>query len=165
MNPALRAKTTLLMLLHGEEAEIFSELANRLYSDDTSYILRRDLARALVPRPVAKIPFRIRPMEARDLPRILAERPRRLPALRANIPTCYVATTEDGSICYMQWLIRANHQDRLRPYFKGELAGYASDTVLLEFAYTFERFAAAASWRRQWPKLPSRDYCWARGGH
>src|SRR6202035_2716772 len=26
------------------------------------------------------------------------------------------------------------------PYFKGELAGYDGYTVLLEFAYTFERF-------------------------
>jgi RimJ/RimL family protein N-acetyltransferase len=40
----------------------------------------------------------------------------------------------------MQWLIQADQQDRLRPYFKGELAGYGNDTVLLEFAYTFERF-------------------------
>jgi GNAT superfamily N-acetyltransferase len=140
MDLALRAKTMLLMLLRGDTAEILGELANRLHSDDASYILRRDLARPLVPSPAAKIPFRIRPMEPGDLPTIVAERPRRLPALRAGIPTCYVATTEDGSICYMQWLIGAAHQDRLRPHFKGELAGFESDTVLLEFAYTFERF-------------------------
>ncbi len=140
MNPALRAKTTLLMLRRGERAEILHELASRLYSDDASYVLRRDLARPLLPRPVAKIPISVRPMEPGDFPQIVAERPRRLPALRANIPTCYVATTDGGSICYMQWLIGADQQDRLRPYFKGELAGYQGDTVLLEFAYTFERF-------------------------
>jgi GNAT superfamily N-acetyltransferase len=74
------------------------------------------------------------------LPQIVAERPRRLPVLHESIPTCYVATAEDGSICYMQWLVTADQQRRLRPYFKGELAGYRNDTVLLEFAYTFERF-------------------------
>lgn len=137
---ALKTKTMFLMLARGEMPEILTELASRLYSDDSSYILRRDLARPLVPRPTAKIPIRIRPMDPDDLAKIVAERPRRLPALRANIPTCYVATTEDGSICYMQWLIQAAQQDRLRPYFKGHLAGYQSDTVLLEFAYTFERF-------------------------
>jgi hypothetical protein len=140
MNPALKAKTTLLMLRHGEKGEILSEFANRLYSDDASYILRRDLA-CLLPRPpVAKIPIHVRPLGEKDLPGIIAERPRRLPALRADIPTCYVAVTDGGSICYMQWLIQADQQDRLRPYFKGELAGYDNDTVLLEFAYTFVRF-------------------------
>jgi RimJ/RimL family protein N-acetyltransferase len=140
MNLAVKTKTMLLMLSRGEMPEILSELANRLYSDDASYILRRDLARPLVPQPRAQLPLRIRPMEPGDLAEIVAERPRRLPALRANIPTCFVATTETGSICYMQWLIQADQQDRLRPYFKGHLAGYQNDTVLLEFAYTFERF-------------------------
>jgi hypothetical protein len=137
---ALRAKTLLLMLLRGEKTEMLKELADRIYSDQASCILRRDLAQPLVPRPRAKIPIRIRPMEPGDIPAIVAERPRRLPALRANIPTCYVATAEDGSICYMQWLIQADQQDLLRPYFKGQLAGYENDTVLLEFAYTFLRF-------------------------
>jgi GNAT superfamily N-acetyltransferase len=137
---ALRAKTLLLMLLRGEKNEMLKELTDRLYSDQASYILRRDLARPLVPRPSAKIPIRIRPIEPADISTIVAERPRRLPALRANIPTCFVAAAEDGSICYMQWLIRADQQGLLRPYFKGQLAGYENDTVLLEFAYTFLRF-------------------------
>ena len=140
MKLALRAKTLLLMLRRGEQAEILTELANRLYSDDASLILRRDLTWPLVPRPAAKISIRIRPIESIDLAEIIAERPRRLPALRANIPTCYVAITEEGSICYMQWLIQADQQDRLRPFFKGELASYESETAILEFAYTFERF-------------------------
>jgi GNAT superfamily N-acetyltransferase len=91
-----------------------------------------------VPRPAAKIPLQIRLIESSDFTEVIAERPRRLPALRANIPTCYVATTDDG-ICYMEWPIPADQQDRLRPFFKG-LANYESDTALLEFAYTFERF-------------------------
>ncbi len=140
MSLGLRAKTALLMLRRGEHSEMLTELANRIYSDDASLILRRDLTRPLVPRPTAKIPIRIRPAEPGDFAQLSAERPRRLPALRANIPTCYVATTGDGSICYMQWLIPADEQARLRPLFKGELAAYESDTVLLEFAYTFERF-------------------------
>lgn len=137
---ALRAKTLLLMLLRGENTEILRELMNRLYSDQASYILRRDLAQPLVPRPRSKIPIRIRPMEPGDIPAIVAERPRRLPAIRAKIPTCYVAVADDGSICYMQWLVQADQQDLLRPYFKGQLAGYGKNTVLLEFAYTFARF-------------------------
>jgi len=43
----------------------------------------------------------------------------------------------------MQWLVTVDQQSRLRPYFKGELASYGTDTVLLEFAYTFKRFRGA----------------------
>src|SRR5215472_1987068 len=107
---ALRAKTLLLMLLRGEETEMLQELMGRLYSNQASYILRRDLAQPLLPRPSAKIPIRIRPMEPGDIRAIVAERPRRLPALKANIPTCYVVAAEDGSICFMQWLIKAAQQ-------------------------------------------------------
>lgn len=140
MNPALRAKTTLLMIRNGEVPDMLRELAHRVRSDEASYVLRRDLSVPLVPRPVAKIPIRIRPMERSDLPQIIAERPRRLPVLTEDIPTCYVATAEEGSICYMQWLVTSDQQGRLRPHFKGELASYDRDSVLLEFAYTFERF-------------------------
>jgi GNAT superfamily N-acetyltransferase/serine acetyltransferase len=136
----IKAKTLLLMLRKGEKSDILRELARRFYSDEASYILRRDLTRSLVPWPTAKIPIRIRPLESGDLPVLIRERPRRLPALRSNIPSCYLATAEDGSICFMQWVIWADHQNRFRPYFKGELAAYGSDTVLFEFSYTPERF-------------------------
>src|SRR5438132_8205258 len=108
MKPALRAKTTLLMIRRGETREILRELAARIHSDEASFVLRRDLSLPLTPRPAAKIPVRVRPLEPRDLPQIVAERPRRLPVLQERIPTCYVATAEDGSICYMQWLVTAD---------------------------------------------------------
>lgn len=140
MNVLTRAETILRVIKRGEMQQLMRELGRRLYSDDISFILRRDLSVPL-PRPVAaKIPIVIRPIQAPDLPHIIAERPRRLPVLRADIPTCYVATTKDGSICYMVWLVTYDQQQRLAPYFKGELKRYHSDTVLLEFSYTFERF-------------------------
>jgi hypothetical protein len=57
--------------------------------------------------------------------------------IREDIPTCYVATADDGSLCYMQWMVNWEQQKRLRPYFKGQLHPFHSETVLLEFAYTF----------------------------
>src|SRR5215469_4535661 len=117
----IKVKSLLLMLRKGEKSDILRELARRLYSDEASYILRRDLTRPPVPWPTAKIPIRIRPMEPSDLPALIRERPRRLPALQSNIPSCYLATAEDGSICFMQWIVPADQQNRFRPYFKGEL--------------------------------------------
>jgi len=88
MIPLARAKAILLMVRNGETPEMFRELAHRMYSDEASYVLRRDLTVSLTPRPVAKIPFSIRPLQASDLAHVVVERPRRLPVLRADIPTC-----------------------------------------------------------------------------
>ncbi|MBF6570439.1 MAG: hypothetical protein IVW54_16355 [Candidatus Binataceae bacterium] len=63
-----------------------------------------------------------------------------MPVLVSGIPTCYVATTNDGDLCYVQWLIISTGQELIRPFFKGQLKFFPADTVLLEFAYTFERF-------------------------
>jgi RimJ/RimL family protein N-acetyltransferase len=140
MDVVTKAETILRIVKHGETPELMRQLANRMYSDDVAFILRRDLTVPSPHRNGAKIPINIRPMQPSDIPAIVVERPRRLPMLRADIPTCYLATTEDGSICYMVWMIRYEQQRRVRPYFKGDLQVYHSDTVLLEFSYTFERF-------------------------
>jgi hypothetical protein len=75
-----------------------------------------------------------------DISKILSARPGRLLILRANIPTCYLAVTASGEICYMQWLVGQSDLERFRPFFDGELRNLRGDEVLLEFAYTFERF-------------------------
>jgi GNAT superfamily N-acetyltransferase len=135
----LRAKTMFLLAKHGEGVDIAREIACRMYSNDASYVLRRDLSIPFT-RPSAKRPIIVRPIRDDDIPIILEERPRRLPVLCANIPTCYVATTEDGQLCYMQWLVGAADQEKIRPYFKGSFGRLNKDQVLLEFAYTFKKF-------------------------
>ena len=134
-----KLRTVLMVVRRGETREILEEARERLYSNSSSLILRRDLSVPLK-APAAKLPITVRPLRASDLACIVKERPRRYPVLRADIPTCYVAESNDGEICYMQWLIEARDQSRLKPYFKGELKELRADEVLLEFAYTFEKF-------------------------
>src|SRR6267154_463251 len=134
-----KLRTLLMVIKRGETREVVEELQERVYSDSASMILRRDLSKPLKP-PAAKLPITVRPMRESDLPRIIRERPRRYPVLLANIPTCYIAESDDGQICYMQWLVGPQDQGRLEPYFKGELKKLRADEVLLEFAYTFEKF-------------------------
>jgi GNAT superfamily N-acetyltransferase len=131
--------TVLLVAKHGEIQAIIQEAWQRLYSRSTSLILRRDLSKP-ISAPSAKQPITVRPMHDSDLSRIMKERPRRYPVLSANIPTCYVAESTDGQLCYMQWLIGPDEQPRLKPYVKGELKELRPDEALLEFAYTFEKF-------------------------
>ena len=133
------AERFLLVARSGKFAKLARELVKRVFSNSESYLLRRDLT---VPfqASAAKQPIEVRPITDSDIPAILAARPGRLLILRANIPTCYVAITASGEICYMQWLVEQSDLERFRPFFDGELGNLRKDEVLLEFAYTFEQF-------------------------
>ena len=134
-----RAQRFLLVVRSGKLLKLAQEFVKRVFSNSESYLLRRDLT---VPfhASAAKQPIEVRPIRDSDIPVILAARPGRLLILRADIPTCYLAVTAAGEICYMQWLVEPSDLDRFRPFFDGELNNLRKDEVLLEFAYTFEQF-------------------------
>ena len=131
-----RLKTLILVLKGGELGAVLGELRRRIYSDDVSYCLRRDMT-APFPAPEARIPVTVRPLAEEDLPAIIAERPRRLPFLEQSVNTCYVAVTQDNSVAYMQWLIGPDGNDRIQTFFGGRLPALKRDEMLLEYAYTF----------------------------
>ena len=133
------AQRFLLVVRSGKFAKLARELVKRVFSNSESYLLRRDLT---VPfhAQAPKQPIEVRPIKDSDIPAILSARPGRLLILQAKIPTCYLAITANGEICYMQWLIEQADLDRFRPFFDGELRTLRKDEVLLEFAYTFEQF-------------------------
>ena len=78
--------------------ELVKRLAKLIYSTSECYVLRRDLTVPLVPRPVAKVPISVRPLEPRDMPQIIAERPSGLllGILRTGLLQCYVALTKSS---------------------------------------------------------------------
>lgn len=132
-----KLRTLLLVVRHGEFREILDELRRRLWSTEVSFCLRRDLA-APFEAPRARVPFEIRPLCASDEAEVLRERPRRLPILRGNVPTCYVAVAEGGEIAYMQWLMTSASNAAIGEIFGGRVPPLSADEALLEFAYTFE---------------------------
>ena len=134
-----QAYRLLLVIRRGKIKRLIQEVMHRIYSNDASYVLRRDLNVSFRAAP-ARLPITIRPIGAQDVPEILRARPGRLLLLQANIPTCYLAVNSEDRICYMQWLIGPDEQDRFKPFFKGEFRLLARNEVLLEFAYTFEAF-------------------------
>ncbi len=129
----------LLVVRSGKFAALANELAKRVFSNSESYLLRRDLSVPFHAVP-AKQPIEVRPITDADVPEILKARPGRLAILRAKIPTCYVAVTASGELAYMQWLVAHGDIERFKQFFDGELRDLNKDEVLLEFAYTFERF-------------------------
>jgi len=60
--------------------------------------------------------------------------------MESGLSTCYLATTTDGEICYMQWLIDSSQNDLISREFPGLCPPLGSDEMLLEWAYTFVKF-------------------------
>src|SRR5262249_25617841 len=111
-----QVKIALSLLLRGEWNAVMGGVSRRLYSNDTTYILRRDL---LVPIETAKAKIHIclRNLQAQDFDSLfpasskdLGRKEKTAAAWRkylrqSEIQKCYVAANESGAACYMQWLI------------------------------------------------------------
>lgn len=133
------------LIQKGHFAVLFKELGNRMYSHTVSIGLQRDLEIEFQ-APAAKIEIEVRPLRAEDVaelldpaknpsvnPRILASQQS---MVDANIPSCYVAVTEDNRPCYMQWLIGYNENQKIKKHFKGIFPALKEQEALLEGAYS-----------------------------
>jgi GNAT superfamily N-acetyltransferase len=143
---ASRGQDLVSLVFSRNYRKVWWALSYRLYSDSTSLGLRRDLT---IPfrAPEAKIPLSVRPLLSGDDLSLLNYEPgltgdeafsrltqRRL--LRSGLHTCYVAVAPDGQVCYMQWLIPAAENERLRRFFGNLYPVLGPDEALLEGAYT-----------------------------
>ena len=132
-------RTVPLMISQGEAGELIKEFSGRVYSNRVSYLLRRDNSQSY-DVPAAKIPITVRTLREDDVPVILRERPVRLGALDAGLSTCYVATTAENELCYMQWLIDSSQNELIARQFNGLCPPLSQNEMLLEWAYTFRKF-------------------------
>ena len=147
---ALRAFS---VLRGGDFKEYGRRVRRGFHSDTESYGLRRDLSKTHVP-PEPRIPITIRPLIEDDIEAILKppfeasgedpppdammERELRRQAFEAGMETCFVAVTEDGRPCYMQWLMTSAQNSLIRDFFGGLFPELRSDEVLLENAFMLE---------------------------
>ncbi|MQA14214.1 MAG: N-acetyltransferase [Pseudonocardiaceae bacterium] len=130
---------------------IYRTACERVRSDDEAVGLKRDLTVAHTP-PEAAIAITVRPIEDRDVPRILGtddaglsagekwERARRHRLLETGAGTCYVAVSAEDEPCYLQWLFSERDNAFLQRYFRGSFPVLDGSTALLEDAFTPENF-------------------------
>jgi hypothetical protein len=134
----------------GHLAPILGELRVRFFSSDKQYGLCRDLSEKFS-GPEATIGFGVRPAEPQDLGDFLSvagslggdealDRLRRRRLIEYGLPTCYVAVTDDGDVCFMQWLIGEQQNDRVQALFSGDYPMLEPGQMLLEYAYIPEKF-------------------------
>jgi GNAT superfamily N-acetyltransferase len=138
------------LLLGGNAAKAWWALSYRVHSNSSSIGLRRDLAVPFTP-PLAKIPLLVRPLSPADdlssldpVPGISSDEAfwrltqRRL--LRSGLRTCYVAVAPDGKPCYMQWVVAAPENRRLKAFAGNLYPVLQPDEALLEGAFTPEAY-------------------------
>ena len=113
--------------------------------------MRRDLSEP-IEAPQALIPVTIRPLQEEDIPILLdidnpelngeaiKERIRHLLFINENVSTCYVAVTDEGVPCYMQWLMGAESNKDIQEFFNGGFPILLPDEMLLEYTFAQENF-------------------------
>lgn len=118
-----------------------------LRSEHVALGLKRDIQ---VPfsAPEAKIPVRVRPIRPTDLPSVAPSTPSALPMeevgdwrnrtvlATSGVGHGFVAESEDGQPCYVQWLLGPEDVERLRWHFGAIFPRLGPDEMLLEGAYT-----------------------------
>lgn len=144
-----RIKNAFQLIQKGYFRIFFKELKHRIYSKNLAFGLKRDLNEEFK-TPSAKIDIKIRPLKPEDLPALLENTPEnpvnpRIIAnqqalVDANIPSCYVAVTEDEKPAYMQWLIGYKHRKLISKFFKGLFPELNKSEALLEGAYSNPSF-------------------------
>jgi GNAT superfamily N-acetyltransferase len=112
--------------------------------------LARDLS-VPFPAPAAQIPITVRPMQDEDwatlfdldAPGISADerelRLHRLELAHERVGSPFVAVTDDGEPCYVQWLFTAAENERMRAFFNDVFPNLGPDEMLLEGAFTPEK--------------------------
>lgn len=131
----------LKLLMNGKHKVFWNQLSTRVYSKSISYGLKRDL-KIPFKSPDAKVELIIRAFKESDRDLLLHDSEKldsieeytQQNLIEANIDQCYVATTAEGSPCYMQWLV-SNPNGSKPYYFQGIFPELNTDEALLEGAF------------------------------
>lgn len=153
----------LLWLAAKGQFKVLAALLGRwLYSDATATGLARSLETPLVARRPRQA-LTVRPMApheqnaftdtrgARGEGALVRINARHL--FKTGIQTCYVAVIEDGTPCYMQYLIGPDQNHKLAEAFGELMPPLAPDEALLEFAFALERYRTLGAMPAVVPEL------------
>jgi GNAT superfamily N-acetyltransferase len=120
----------------------------RIHSSRVSMCLRRDVNVPFTPPP-AKIPVVARQLRPDDDLSFIAHDPELSPQdaqyradqrwlLSSDLPTCWVVTDPDGTVCFMTWMLLARDNARIQALWGNWLPELQPDEALFEGIYTAE---------------------------
>lgn len=141
-------KTAMDLLRRGQMAEFRARFGEAVWSERRFVGLQRDLT-AKIEAPRSPVAFAIRPFRIEDLDALMTPteveevaeiQAQRRRWIEGGLPGCHVATVGEDAPCFMQWLLTAADNARIREFFGDELPTLDADTVLMEGAYTPPRY-------------------------
>jgi RimJ/RimL family protein N-acetyltransferase len=117
---------------------------HRLWADDLAYGYRRPLDAPVAGGPASGLHVRL--VRNEDVPAILEpeesmtleerwDRSQRLSLLNAGAGSCFVAVTDDGTPCFVQWVFTKRDNEFVTRHFGGQFPPVDEETVLLEGLY------------------------------
>ena len=133
----------------GAWSDIWQVTKSHWRSDAQAVALRRDVTIPFT-APQAAVSITVRKLQESDLPVLfegngeplsgeaMRQRSMGLRMAKANLPTCYVAVTAADVPCYVQWLIGAADDEKIRNLFGDRFPVLKPDEMLLEGAFTLE---------------------------
>ncbi|CAH8286202.1 hypothetical protein EV196_106223 [Mariniflexile fucanivorans] len=128
------------MVTSGHIKQIFIIIKNRTYSNTYWYFVRRDLNLGLIGEvPKTKIDIKLRPYKSSDhqyFSHLILDDM----LLNANIPTCYVAVTNEDVPCFRQWLIEPSQNEKIKGFFGDNFPLLAADECIFERAYAVKEY-------------------------
>ena len=134
----------------GDFKQTWTVVSNWIHSEEYNYGVYRD-TRVPFSAPKSKFDFTIRPIQPKDAKIIFGKKLeeansvdkflllRRQEFYEQNIPTCYVAVTDDEPL-YFEWLITSDYNDFIQDYFGGYFPILQPNEAILEMAFTFPKF-------------------------
>ncbi len=135
-----KIKTFYGLLKGGKHKDILEIIKRRMYSDVSYYFIKKDLTILdNEPIPEAKINIKLRPYRESDH-QYFKNLPLDDMLINANIPTCYVAVTDDDVPCFRQWFMEPKDNDKIQAFFRYNFPLLKADECILERAYAIRKF-------------------------
>lgn len=152
LNPALRkVYYGILLIKHGGLTIFWHRLKRQIYSKTIFWGLERNLQTNSVHVP-CRIEYSLRSASEEDMEEVLQksksgsqesvyELIQRKWFYESGFHDCYVARTADSNeLCYIQWLVSSADDHVVSRGFRSRLPRLREDEVLIENAFTFEKY-------------------------
>ena len=126
------------LLKKGDFKFIWEGITKRIWSKSEAFGLRRDLNLDFK-NPDALIEISIREFRKDDDDHFESDRTNK-GLVERNIPTSYVAVTNEDIPCYRQWLMGPDQNEKIRNFWGNAFPVLEKDEALLESAFTNPAF-------------------------
>lgn len=123
-----------MFLKFGNIDPVFKAMRVRIHSNKSSIGFLKDLN---IPfeYPQSKIVLSIRLFDEVDI-NALQENYRHIGLIRAEIPKCYTAVTQDDVPCFRMWIMKSEQNEQIKDYFRGLFPKLEKDEAIVEGVFT-----------------------------